>query len=76
MSPELLQIYSKSGFGEFNPEKSDIFSTGLTFLRLTLSLLENYIDGMNSYDRGQYFVNEQISNIKHSGLCILLSEML
>jgi len=36
MSPELLQIYSKTGFGKFNPEKSDIFSTGLTFLRLSL----------------------------------------
>ena len=36
MSPELLLIYAKSGFGEFNPEKSDIFSTGITFLRLAL----------------------------------------
>jgi hypothetical protein len=34
MSPELNFIFSKSGFGEFNPDKSDIFSTGLTFLRL------------------------------------------
>ena len=41
MSPELLQIYSRSGFGEFNPEKSDIFSAGLTILRLWLSLNEN-----------------------------------
>ena len=41
MSPELLLIYKGTGFGEFNPEKSDIFSTGLTFLRLTLFLLEN-----------------------------------
>ena len=38
MSPELLLIYSKSGFGEFNPEKSDIFSSGLTFIRLSLLL--------------------------------------
>ena len=38
MSPELLKIYSTSGFGKFNPEKSDIFSTGLTFLRLSLLL--------------------------------------
>jgi len=38
MSPELLQIHSKSGFGLFNPAKSDIFSTGLTFLRLALLL--------------------------------------
>ena len=41
MSPELLNIYSKSGFGEFNPEKSDIFSSGITFIRLSLLLLEN-----------------------------------
>jgi len=32
MSPELLKIYNKSGFGEFNPEKNDIFSLGLSFL--------------------------------------------
>ena len=43
MSPELLLIYSKSGSGEFNSEKSDIFSTGLTFLRLLLLLDENEI---------------------------------
>ena len=41
MSPELLCIYAKSGFGEFNPEKSDLFSTGITFLRLILNLKEN-----------------------------------
>ena len=44
MSPELLLIYSYSGFGNFNPEKSDIFSTGLTFLRLWLLLKENEIN--------------------------------
>ena len=38
MSPELLLIYLQSGFGEFNPEKSDIFSAGLTILRLWLLL--------------------------------------
>ena len=38
MSPELLKIHTKSGYGEFNPEKSDIFSSGLTFLRLSLLL--------------------------------------
>jgi len=43
MSPELLQIYNKSGFGEFNPEKIDIFSTGITFLRLVLLFNENDI---------------------------------
>ena len=37
MSPELL-IILKSGnkYGKFNPEKSDVFSLGLTFLRLCL----------------------------------------
>ena len=41
MSPELKLNYLGSGFGLFNPEKSDIFSTGLTFLRLSLLLFEN-----------------------------------
>jgi len=41
MSPELLLIFKKSGFGEFNPEKSDLFSTGITFLRLSLLLKED-----------------------------------
>ena len=44
MSPELLLIHSHSGVGEFNPEKSDIFSTGLTFLRLSLLLDEKEIN--------------------------------
>ena len=44
MSPELILIFSNSGFGEFNPDKSDIFSTGLTFLRLWLILKENDIN--------------------------------
>ena len=52
MSPELLLIFSGTGFGEFNPEKSDIFSTGLTFLRLLLSLDENKISEMNSFEKG------------------------
>jgi len=38
MSPELLKIYSSIGSGEFNAEKSDIFSTGLTFIRLSVLL--------------------------------------
>ena len=41
MSPELLSIYSYSGFGKFNPNKSDIFSLGLTLLRLWLLLIES-----------------------------------
>ena len=38
MSPEMLKLYLGLGFGEFNPEKSDVFSLGLTFLRLVLIL--------------------------------------
>ena len=40
MSPELLEIEMGSKFGEFYPEKSDVFSLGLTFLRLALLLSE------------------------------------
>ena len=40
MSPELKLIYNRSGFGSFNPEKSDIFSLGITFLRVNLLLNE------------------------------------
>ena len=36
MSPELLKISNGLGTGEFNPELSDIFSLGITFLRITL----------------------------------------
>ena len=36
MSPELLNIHIGKGIGIFNPEKSDIFSLGLTFLRIVL----------------------------------------
>ena len=53
MSPELLLIYSRSGFGEFNPEKSDIFSTGLTFLRFSLLLSKKEIFEMNSFENGE-----------------------
>ena len=35
MSPELLEI-SKGGSAEFNPELSDIFSLGISFLRIVL----------------------------------------
>ena len=53
MSPELLLIYSRSGIGEFNLEKSDIFSTGLTFLRLWLLLYENEIYNLNVFGKGE-----------------------
>ena len=53
MSPELLLIHSLSGVGEFNPEKSDIFSTGLSFLRLSLLLDEKGISEMNNFEKGE-----------------------
>ena len=42
MSPELLNVflYGDKSIGELSKEKADIFSIGLTFLRLTLSLSE------------------------------------
>ena len=48
MSPELLYLHMfKDKKGQFNKEKADIFSIGLTFLRLTLLLYENEIEGLN-----------------------------
>ena len=38
MSPELIMIYNQIGTGEFNPELSDIYSLGLSFLRITLKI--------------------------------------
>ena len=38
MSPELVKIRNGSGTGEFNPELSDIFSLGISFLRISLNL--------------------------------------
>ena len=35
MSPEMINVWmNSSAFGEFNPEKSDIFSLGLSFIRV------------------------------------------
>ena len=36
MSPELLEISNGLKSGEFNPELSDIFSLGMSFLRIIL----------------------------------------
>ena len=36
MSPELVKILNGIGIGEFNPELSDIFSLGISFLRISL----------------------------------------
>ena len=40
MSPELISIANGIKTGEFNPELSDIYSLGLSFLRITLLLKE------------------------------------
>ena len=40
MSPELINITNGIGTGEFNPELSDIYSLGLSFLRISLNLKE------------------------------------
>ena len=66
MSPELQLIYSKSGTGEFNPEKSDIFSAGLTFLRLALELGENEIVGMNDRNKGMILIKNKLLEVKHT----------
>ena len=36
MSPELIMIQNGIGTGEFNPELSDIYSLGMSFLRIIL----------------------------------------
>ena len=36
MSPELIKILNGLGSGEFNPELCDIFSLGISFLRIVL----------------------------------------
>ena len=37
MAPELIMITNGIGTGEFDPEKCDIYSLGLSFLRIILS---------------------------------------
>ena len=36
MSPELIALKNGLGIGEFNPILCDIFSLGMSFLRITL----------------------------------------
>ncbi len=48
MSPELLEIQNGLGTGEFNPELSDIFSLGMSFIRISLSIKEDKIHGLNN----------------------------
>lgn len=49
MSPEMKQIYN--GYSveieNYNPEKSDIFSLGLSYLRIIILLEELYLHGLN-----------------------------
>ena len=55
MSPEMLYIHfinNNYGIEEFNPIKSDIFSLGITFLRLYYLLEEIEIKGMNDINNG------------------------
>ena len=48
MSPELKKIYNGLANDiDFNPEKSDIFSLGITFLRSILLLNEYELYGLN-----------------------------
>ena len=48
MSPEMKLIYNGLiNELEFNPEKSDIFSLGISLLRLILLLNENYLFNLN-----------------------------
>ena len=48
MSPELKLIYNgEANEINFNPEKSDIFSLGITFIRSVLLLDVNDILGIN-----------------------------
>ena len=52
MSPKLLLLlHLGSGYGEFIPEKSDIFSLGISFLRIILLL-----SGINCYDLSNVIV--------------------
>ena len=48
MSPEFKLIKSRSITEiDFNPEKSDIFSLGISYLRLILLLTEENLIGLN-----------------------------
>ena len=39
------------GIGEFNPELSDIYSLGISFLRISLRLKEHLIIGLNNLEK-------------------------
>ena len=50
MSPELIKLSNFIEIGIFDAEKCDIFSLGLTFLRLLLNLKTLSISGLNAYE--------------------------
>ena len=79
MSPELLHMHMfKDKKGSFNKEKADIFSIGITFLRLSLLVYEGEIEGLNdctdknTTDEILELVNEIDDNL----LKLILGEML
>ena len=55
MSPEFILIYNNQVEGEinFNPEKCDIFSLGITYLRVIYPINEIIIKGLNEI-KNQY----------------------
>ena len=55
MSPEFILIYNNQVEGEinFNPEKCDIFSLGITYLRVICPINEIIIKGLNEI-KNQY----------------------
>ena len=72
MSPELVQIELGKGFGSFNPILSDIFSLGLTFIRVVLTLDEKKIIGLNSGKDCSSIFDCYINKIPHFGMRIII----
>ena len=48
MSPELIKLNNGLDIITFDAEKCDIFSLGISFLRLSLNLKESSISELNS----------------------------
>ena len=49
MSPEIKLLFNgfENELIDYNPEKCDIFSLGISFLRISLNLEESKIQGLN-----------------------------
>ncbi len=62
MSPELKKMYNIQSEINFNPEKSDIFSLGITYIRAALLLESNDLIGLND-ENGEDKVKNHIKNI-------------